>query len=228
MKKNVTLLYVEDDAVIRENFTQIFESYFSTVLSTDNGDEALKLYKENAVDIAIFDVQLNGMDGITLASTIRESDKELIILLISAYSDTPKLLQAIKLKLFGYLVKPVPLETLIKTIDDIAQSVSEKNIYHLSAEYSWDRRCDILYLHNKAVKLTKKETLVIGLLLENRNSYMSACEIQESLFTEELKVSNCNNTVQLLSRLKKKLEGVNPDTYFIENGYAQGYRIRFK
>jgi len=55
---------------------------------------------------------------------------------------------------------------------------------------------------------------------------MSACDIQEDLFsTEEKESLNGNNTVQLLSRLKKKLVKIDPNAYFIENCYGLGYRI---
>lgn len=226
MKKDLTLLYVEDDAVVRENFAQIFKDYFSVVLTTESGDEALEIYKNNHIDVGIFDVQLKGMDGITLAGKIKELNPELIILLISAYSDAPKLLKAINLQLFGYLVKPVQLNELIHKIEEIIDTVSKENILKLSNDYSWDKTSYTLYIDSEAVKLTKKESQVIRLLLANKNNYMSACEIQAELFDkEEKKTSNCNNTVQLLSRLKKKLETISQHSYFIENCYGVGYKI---
>ena len=56
---------------------------------------------------------------------------------------------------------------------------------------------------------------------------MSACDIHHEIFGEkEMKHNSCNNIVQLLSRLKKKMDNLYPSSdYFIENCYGVGYRI---
>jgi DNA-binding response OmpR family regulator len=230
MENNFTLLYLEDDDVIRENFSEIFKTYFGTVLSTSNGDEALKIFKNNAIDIAILDVNVHGLDGISVATQLREEkdEEELIILMISSYSDREKLLRAINLQLFAYLIKPVKSKELYTVLDNIVQTLHKQTTISLNGSYVWNRDKKTLLYQDKEVKLTKYEKVIINILLDNKNSYMSACDIQEKT-AKESEEKNCSNIVQLLSRLKKKMNGLNESSeYFIENCYGIGYRITVK
>ena len=232
MKNNFTLLYVEDDTLVRENFSEIFKTYFNRVIATDNGDEALALYEKNEVDVAILDVNINGLDGISVASKLREtsSEDDLIILMISAYSDREKLMRAINLQLFGYLIKPVENKKLFSTLDEIIKTLTHKSIIYLTKEYTWNENSHQIFYKGEELKLTKNETLAIETLLYNKNTFMSACDIQYEIFKEKaIKHNNCNNIVQLLSRLKKKMDKVHQSSdYFIENCYGVGYRITIK
>ena len=229
MTNNFTLLYVEDDTIVRENLTEIFQNYFYRVIATDNGDEAIKLYETNKIDVAILDVNINGLDGISVASKMRKTttEEDLIILMISAYSDREKLMRAINLQLFAYLVKPVENKKLFSTLDDIIKLLTNKNIITLTKEYQWNKITHQLFFKKDELKLTKNEASVIKTLVENKNSYMSACNIQNKIFKEKAMMhNNCNNIVQLLSRLKKKMDETHQSSdYFIENCYGIGYRI---
>ena len=226
MKKNFTLLYVEDDPIVQENFTEIFKEYFTTVLTTDDGNIALELYDNNSIDVAILDISIKGINGINVATKIRENDSETLILMISAYSDREKLLKAVNLNLSGYLVKPVSLEELEKSLKKIFDSLVNTNFLILNHNFFWneEERC-ILYKQEE-IKLTKNEKAVVNLLLKNRNNYMSAADIQEEIFQTQMLDNKQNNIVQLLSRFRKKiLLKYEIEDYFIENCYGLGYRI---
>jgi len=232
MKNNFTLLYVEDDKLVRENFSEIFKTYFNRVISTDNGDNALELYEKNSIDVAILDVNINGLDGISVASKLRQtsSEEDLIILMISAYSDKEKLMRAINLQLFGYLIKPVENKKLFSNLDEIIKILTAKNILFLTKEYQWNEVSNQLFYKEKELKLTKNETKAIQILINCKNSFLSACDIHYEIFGEkEMKHNSCNNIVQLLSRLKKKMDSLHHSCdYFIENCYGVGYRITIK
>jgi len=232
MKNNYTLLYLEDDDLIRENFSLILKMFFKTVLSTDSGNEALKIYEENSIDVAILDVNVHGLDGISVASKLREhkSDEELIILMISAYSDREKLLRAINLQLFSYLTKPVKSKEFLDTLKSIIETLDQRSLTLLAGEYKWNTSTNTLLHEEHELQLTKNERMAVTVLIENQNSYMSACDIQEKIFKEKaLEQNSCNNIVQLLSRLKKKIDSLHLSSeYFIENCYGIGYRITTK
>ena len=227
MSKNSTLLYVEDDQVVRENFTEILETYFERVITTDNGNKALELYQENDIDVAILDISIPGINGLSLAAKIRENDEETIILIISAHSDSDKLLKAVNLGLFGYLVKPVTHTQLDETLQRIIKSIPNSSLLDLSKNYFWNSKDSSLLYKDEEVKLTKNETKIIQILIENKNTYLSACDIQEALFSggDSLDLL-CNNVVQLISRLRKKIfKDFTTEDYFIENCYGTGYKI---
>jgi len=227
MINNLTLLYVEDDEIIRENFTEIFKTYFKTVLSTDDGNEALKLYSNNHIDVAILDISIHGMNGLNVAAKIAEKDLGTQILMISAYSDKDKLLQAVNLNLYGYMVKPVTHIELDETLKKIIEKVPKPSSLELSNNFSWNPNAKTLSYNSEEIKLTKNEAQTVHILLTNKNKYMSACEIQNELFYDNPSNDNgCNNVVQLISRFKKKIFKLYTlDKYFIENCYGTGYKI---
>ena len=227
MKSDLTLLYVEDDAVIRDNYTSIFQSYFTNVLTTDNGNEALKIFQENEVDIGIFDISIPGINGLNLSSKIREVDENIEIVIISAYSDREKLLQAVSLKLFTYLIKPVNHTDLIKTIEDLIHKKSDATNVKLAHNYVWNIKTKTLFYKNEAIKISKKEMQIIEILFNNINTHLSACQIQDYMPDELVTDSDsCNGIVKTLSRLKKKLnKQFDNDDSFIENCYGLGYKI---
>ena len=227
MTNNLTLLYVEDDEIIRENYTEIFKTYFKKVITTDNGNEALNLYSKNQIDIAILDISIPGINGLNVAAKIREDDSQTHILLISAYSEKDKLLKAINLNLSGYLLKPITHKELDKTLKKLISEVIQNNYIKLPNDFIWNPNTKTLSYNNEEIKLTKNEVQTIQILLVNRNKYMNACEIQEELFDKNSSLdSSCNNIVQLISRLKKKIFQLYAlDKYFIENCYGNGYRI---
>jgi len=227
VSNGLTLLYVEDDQVVRENFTEILETYFERVITTDNGNEALEFYEKNDIDVAILDISIPGMNGLNVASKIRENDKETILLVISAHSDTEKLLKAVNLGLFGYLVKPVTHKELDANLQKIINSISKSSLLTLSKNYFWDSRDSLLIYKKEEFKLTKNEKIIIQILIENRNKYLTACDIQEIIFNQkDSSDTACNNIVQLISRLRKKIfKHFDTEDYFIENCYGAGYKI---
>jgi len=226
MKQNFTLLYVEDDLVVQEHLTEIFNEYFERVLTTDDGYEALEIYEQYPVDVVILDVAIKGINGINVATKIREKDTKTLILMISAYSDREKLLQAINLNLSGYLVKPVTLDELDKNLQKIFQQLNKEKLVSLQNGFMWSIHSTHILFEGKTIKLTKNEKIVIELLIKNKNNYINALDIQEEIFSNENTKDKQNNIVQLLSRLRKKiLLKYDIEEYFIENCYGLGYRI---
>lgn len=227
MKKKLTLLYVEDDIVARENFSEIFENYFHSVLTSDDGNEALKLYKENHVDVAILDISIKGMNGLNLAAKIRELSIDTIILILSAHSEKDKLLQALNLSLFGYLIKPVSYREIKTTLEKMLLPYKNLELITLSNNFFWNTDAHSLLYGSDEIKLTKKERKVIEILIKHKNNFLNACDIHEELFpNKKIPLNNCNNIVQLISRFKKKIAiFCKNDDFFIENCYGIGYKI---
>lgn len=105
--KDHSILYVEDEPSIRANIVEYLESYFDTVYTASDGAQALELYNKHRPDIAMLDINLPYMDGLTVAREIRSQDEKIKLVMLTAFTDKEKLLQATELKLTKYLVKPV-------------------------------------------------------------------------------------------------------------------------
>ncbi len=217
MTKKLTLLYVEDDEIVRENLRQIFEVYFDVVLLSDNGNDALEIYNHNHIDVAILDISIPGINGLNLASKIREKDDDIILFIISAHSDQEKLLQAVNLRLFAYLLKPVMHKDIVSNIEKMIKSVSKIEIIDLSNNYFWSHVDTQLFYKKIKIKLTKNELQIIQFLIDNKNVYFNACAIQDTLQIPKGALEiKCNNIVQIISRFKKKILTLhNTDDFFI-------------
>ena len=227
MKHDLMVLYVEDDAMVRENFQEILEQSFSEVITADNGKTALELYDMHKPNIAILDISIPHMSGLQVASKIRESDSEIQIVMLTAYDDQEKLLQAVNLQLFAYLVKPVEHKEFDVLLKNISKKFESENILYLVSDFKWNKKKEELSYKEESIKLTNNERLVLALLCNNPTQYFSAYNITiEALEDYSTNDIETNNIVQLLSRFKKKiLKQFDTQDFFIENTYGAGYKV---
>ena len=126
--KSLTILYAEDDLIIQESITRILKMFFKEVFIANNGNEALEIYQNNKPDILMLDYVMPYLDGYQTAKIIREVNKKIPIIIVSAYTDKDKLLNAIELNLIKYLEKPILHETLINVFDSVILFLEENNL----------------------------------------------------------------------------------------------------
>lgn len=224
---DLTVLYVEDDEIVRENFEQILQRYFSKVIVASNGKQGLQLYQQNQPEIAILDISIPFLSGLEVAAKIREADQDCEIIMLTAYTDQEKLFQAVNLQLFAYLVKPISQTKLDACLRKVISKRQSSNILHLAHDYSWDKKNEILFYHDQRIKLTKNERLIVSILCHSPNRFFSAAYISCSIFEHENdKEIEYNSVVQIISRFKTKtLKNYQTDNFFIQNTYGLGYKV---
>ena len=223
-KLSYTLLYVEDEDDVRENYSQYLSRYFHTIYEAQNAKEALSIYKKEKPDILIIDIHLPGISGLEFLKTIRETDHTTKAIMLTAHSDVETLLKATELKLTKYLVKPVSRSelknALFLAVDEIENYTIQTNkIIKMKNDYYWDQEHKKLLCHNKEHILTNKEIELLTLLASNVNKTFSVQEIIFELWydSDEPKESALKT---LIKGLRKKLpEGS------IKNIFGVGYKI---
>jgi DNA-binding response OmpR family regulator len=222
--KELTLLYIEDDEVLREQFIRVLKPKFKEVYEAADGKEALKKYEQHHPNLMLVDINLPKIDGLEVIKRVRESDKYTPIVVLSAYSDKEKLLKAIKLGLSDYLVKPVPHKKLLALFDEIAlkyeNKKEENDLIALQNGYFWKKEEKILSYHDEIIPLTKREIMLLDCLLEQLNRIVTFEVIEALIWQNEDDADHYSSLSHLLKRLRKKL----PEE-LIENIYAEGYRI---
>lgn len=114
--KDIVLLYVEDDDLIRTELEYYLKSNMEKVIVASNGKEGYELYKKHKPDIIITDIKMNIMSGLEMSSLIREEDKTTPIIITSAYSDNEYLHKAIEIGINTFLLKPLNLMQLYCTM----------------------------------------------------------------------------------------------------------------
>lgn len=119
--KHLNILYVEDEKLIREKTTEIFELTFNQVFVASNGLEALELFLCNQknnfrLDAIITDINMPEMNGIEFLKEVRKHDEDIPLFLCSAYIENQYLFDSLKVNVFSYFTKPVNFEKLFRKL----------------------------------------------------------------------------------------------------------------
>ncbi|MDD5203249.1 MAG: response regulator, partial [Sulfurimonas sp.] len=114
--KNLSVLYAEDDSLLREITQKTLQLVVGKVFSVSDGEEALKIYKTNPIDILILDIHMGSTSGIDVAKKIRETNERVPIVIVSGSIAIEDLLEGCKLNLVEYIHKPIEFNALIKVL----------------------------------------------------------------------------------------------------------------
>lgn len=103
-----TILIVDDDKSIRYSLKRMLEENFS-VLTAQNGEEALLHMKETSPDLIIMDIKMPGRSGIEILREMKTIDPKSLVILMTAYGTTETAIEAMKFGAFDYILKPFPI-----------------------------------------------------------------------------------------------------------------------
>ncbi len=216
---DLKILYAEDNEKIRDSYALVLKRYFKEVIEACDGKEALELYRSHKPDIVLTDINMPELDGLELIRIIRQDDKTTKIIVLSAYSDQEKLMKAIPLGLFAYLVKPIKGNDLKNVLMDVASHTEKSDQLKLSSEYLFDIKGRKLFNGVKEVELTTQEFTIVNMLADNLHNPVSWELISFSLWDENYD-ENKSKIQNIIKRLRKKV----PD--LIESVYGFGYKIK--
>jgi DNA-binding response OmpR family regulator len=227
---DLTLLYAEDDDLIRENLLYILKDYFNTIHVSKDGEEVMDLYHSKNPDIVILDICMPKTNGLEAAKLIRHENETIPIIMLTGHSDRERLLDAVNLKLEAYLVKPIDYTQLDNILKKTIERLKEDDIIPLRKELTWDAQTQILRYKSDVIKLTKKEKLTLAVLAQNTDHYLPNDALIYHIWHDEIPdESHDNKLIQLIYRLNRKIdEQTDYRDKLIENSYTLGYRILYK
>jgi len=220
MLKNFTILYVEDQEMVRKNAVEYLNRVAKKVIEAKDGKEALSLWKEYKPDIIITDISMPRLNGIDMASYIRAHDKDVQIIIATAHSDTEYLLKAVELQLVKYIIKPITKDKLLQALEMSIELIEDKSKFNLalSKTCKYNAYEKVIYQDNKEIKLTKNELLFLDLLAHHHTRVVKYQEIENAIWAYE---GMSQDAIRSLVRgLRKKV----PDDA-IENVSGVGYKL---
>lgn len=186
--QKIKILLVEDDTNLGFLLLEFLES---------NGFD-VKLYRDgisgyngfsSQFDFCILDVMLPKMDGFTLAEKIREGNKKVPIIFLTARSMKEDKIRGFKIGIDDYVTKPFDEDELLFRIESILnrvnpnQTVVEKEIYQLG-EYSFDVNNQELKIGSESKRLTSKESKILSILAKSKNNIVSRDFIMQEVWGE--------------------------------------------
>ena len=213
-----TVLVAEDDPSTLKWLVRVLKIYFKEVYSSTNAMDALEIFIKNPTDIIIADIQMPQVDGLSFLHKISMISPHTLRVVMTAFNSQPYLNRAVESGVHLYLKKPIDIdELLVALASHMPESMSIPTISNLGKGLHYDMQKKMVYRELQAIKLTKKELLLLELLLKNRYGVVSLEMIEQNLYDDPISDDAMR---MVIVGLRKKL-------YFslIENLKGLGYRL---
>jgi two-component system, OmpR family, response regulator VanR len=215
-----TILFVEDDDVMREHTAETLKMLFKKVLLAKNGVEALVLYEKGGVDFVLTDIKMPDMNGLELTKRIREHDYYTPVIMLTGFAEQDMMLSASNLSIDGYIIKPIELDSLVRCFTKAANRAPKQDAQiRIGNGVTYDVHTQELYKNGVLVALGYKEHALVSLFIKNHKKTLSKDEIVNKLWPLE---PICESALKnLVLRIRKKI-GFD----LIVSVRSIGYRLR--
>jgi len=216
---NLTLLYVEDDEIIRQNAVEYLSNYCKEVFQAKDGEEALLIYKAKKPDVIISDIEMPRLNGLEMAKQIRKKDKTTPIIIATAFTDKNYLLDAVELQLIKYITKPISSKKLKEALGLVLEHLHIDSILPIGKNILYDKLNKTLMRDKEFIKLNNKELQLLDLLAKNHTRMVSYEEIENTIWYDNVMSKDALRA--LVRTLRIKLQGE-----YIENISGFGYKFK--
>jgi two-component system alkaline phosphatase synthesis response regulator PhoP len=222
------ILLVEDEENIRNVVKMNLEMEDFEVISTGSGKEALKYHKEQHFDLIILDVMLPEIDGFQVCEQIRLTDMVVPIIFLTAKDHALDRINGLKKGADDYLTKPFNLEELLLRVQNLLKRTKKpkefsKEVYEFGSNH-------VNFLTFEAdgnpgkFTLTKKEAMLLKLLIERRNEVVSRQQILQSVWGYDVYPSTRTIDNFILS-FRKYFEEDPKNPSFFQSVRGVGYKF---
>ena len=187
--QKLSILLVDDEENLQDALRLNFEMEGYEVTSAYDGAQALKAVENEHFDLIVLDVMLPEIDGVTVCENIRLTNDEIPILMLSAKNQSADRVLGLKKGADDYLTKPFNLEELLLRVQNLihkSQRISSKE--PLPDEYRFGnsvinfKSLECINKNGEIVPLTKKEGMLLKLLIENKNEVVTREKILQSVW----------------------------------------------
>lgn len=118
--KDCVVLYVEDEIAVQNQTKMILDDFVKKVHIANDGEEGLEIALRENIDVIVTDIMMPNLNGIDMLKKLKyEHKKDIPAIITTAFTETEYLMEAIKLKVDGFITKPINIKDLINTIYNI-------------------------------------------------------------------------------------------------------------
>jgi len=181
------ILLVEDEEHLADAILLNLELENHQVVWVNNGKKALDAFKSERFDLILLDVMLPEIDGFTVCETIRLENVQIPILMMTAKGASSDRINGLKIGADDYLVKPFDLEELLLRVNKLLkrsiETTKEELYYYSIGNCKVDfKSFEITDTKNEKQVLSKKEIMLLKLLIEKEGHVVSRQEILEKVW----------------------------------------------
>lgn len=220
------LLIVEDDKDIALMMKEYLLKEDYEVYTAFNGEDGIKVFKENTIDLILLDVMMPGIDGFTVLEKIRGFSSVPVIMLTAKGQQMDKIL-AFKRGCDDYIVKPFDLVEVSLRITAILRrgnNINYKNSLIMYKGLTIDKDQYKVIKDKGEIKLTKKEFEILLLLMEHPGRVYTSEMIYNKVWKDTY-VENDNTVITHIGNLREKLGDKVKDPIFIKTIWGVGYKV---
>ena len=227
------ILIVEDDKEIREAIEIYLRNQGYTVFQAADGVEGLEKIRQEEIHLAIVDVMMPRMDGITMVMRLREMKCEIPVIMLSAKSEEVDKIMGLNMGADDYVTKPFTTMELLarvnshlrrygKFLEALGEKKQDEKIYVIGGLELNEEAVEVS-VDGKQVKLTPLEFKILLLLMKNPGRVFSAEEIYERVWNEQ--AINTDTIMVHIRKIREKIE-VNPrEPKYLKVVWGVGYKI---
>ena len=227
------VLLVEDEDLARKTLSFYLNTIFDEVVLAKDGEEGLNLVKDNFqnnedFDLVITDLNMPNLSGMQMIDEILKLHPIQRFIIVSAHKNEEDLLKLINLRVSGYFVKPLDIDNMMlmlqKAKDEVIKDKQplvnlNKSLVTLNNSYTFDLSSNKLYHNNLIVKLSKKESEILDVLIQNLGELISVDRFKQIVWND----ININDSS--FRTVMKRLKDMIKDDDFIISHKGYGYII---
>jgi DNA-binding response OmpR family regulator len=208
MDEKINILFAEDEPALARIVKESLETRNFNVHVACHGEEAFILYSHIKPEILVLDIMMPRKDGLALAREIRQVDKVIPIIFLTAKSQTVDVVEGFNAGGNDYLKKPFSMEELIVRIHNLMQRqrLQEENKILSIGDFTFDfPKQTLQYRDQEAELLTHREAHLLFHLCRNKNKTLERSVVLKKLWGDD-DFFNARSMDVFITRLRKKLK----------------------
>lgn len=233
MENQYNILIVEDDKEIREGVDIYLRNQGYKVYQAANGAEGLTIAERENIHLAIVDIMMPVMDGVTMLMKLRGLGKEFPVIMLSAKSEEVDKIMGLNMGADDYVTKPfTPLELLArvnshlrrysKYLSAVSENTKNEHIFSIGGLELNEETVEVT-VDGIPVKVTPMEFKILQLLMKNPGRVFSADEIYERIWNE--KAVNTDTIMVHVRNIREKIEIDPKNPKYLKVVWGVGYKI---
>ena len=219
------LLVIEDERALCETIVRSLRRQAYSVDCCYDGEKALELLGVERYDLVLLDLNLPKKDGMTVLRTLRQTDRETKVLILSARGEVEDKVEGLDAGANDYLAKPFHLAELEARIRSLTlRQFTQQDVLLTCGDLTFDTRSRTTTANGQTLTLTRKETGILEYLMVHQGRPVSQEELMDHVWDNS--VDSFSNSIRVhISALRKKLRtalGYDPVRNRIGEGYLMG------